>query len=462
MKKLSLSILAVLFVFTAIAQKKGAVETEPWNNTAYMVQQYQQGAKGTISLTVYTRGKDMGEIAQKAKQVGLFHAIFMEIPGDGANIPALAAMHPEGSSGYQDDVEWWNSFLTGAGMRYVTNASLDSKKPAGKYEKKILQANHVVTINVKGLLEELKRENKIKVVDLGFKPAILIVPGDQWMRANGFVTTKDNQGVEEEIFSYKKAITHPDISTVMKACQNIYGGPAGVFEIKDIKANLDAIKMEEAKNNARNDANKESELDIFGRVLQADLWLKINLKESKNANGYNFEITMEGIDPYTKTVALPGYPVTKTSKINDPDRARLNAVEGAASEFKSMIMKHFQNVKEKGIQGFITFAISEEVDPDFNEYVDYKGKEYPFKKVLDNMVKVNSNDRQTDGSPSPTNRKYKVFIPLLTEDDFGEIERNNFELFADRIIAQLRSLGFGAKAEAEGMGTVTVILTEEL
>jgi hypothetical protein len=58
--------------------------------------------------------------------------------------------------------------------------------------------------------------------------------------------------------------------------------------------------MEEAKNNARNDANKESELDIFGRVLQADLWLKINLKETKNANGYNFEITMEGIDPYTK------------------------------------------------------------------------------------------------------------------------------------------------------------------
>jgi hypothetical protein len=77
-------------------------------------------------------------------------------------------------------------------------------------------------------------------------------------------------------------------------------------------------------------------------------------------------------------------------------------------------------------------------------------------------LQQNSNDRQTDGSPSPTNRKYKVFIPLLTEDDFGEIERNNFELFADRIIAQLRSLGFGAKAEAEGMGTVTVILTEEL
>jgi hypothetical protein len=52
------------------------------------------------------------------------------------------------------------------------------------------------------------------------------------MRANGFVTTKDNQGVEEEIFSYKKAITHPDISTVMKACQNIYGGPAGVLKLK--------------------------------------------------------------------------------------------------------------------------------------------------------------------------------------------------------------------------------------
>jgi hypothetical protein len=127
MKKLGLSILAVILVVTAMAQK-GAVETEPWNNTAYMVQQYQQGAKGTISLTVYTRGKDMNEIAQKAKQVGLFHSIFMEIPGDGGNIPALAAMHPEGSSGYQDDVEWWTSFLTGAGMRYVTGASIDSKK----------------------------------------------------------------------------------------------------------------------------------------------------------------------------------------------------------------------------------------------------------------------------------------------------------------------------------------------
>jgi hypothetical protein len=461
MKKLGLSILAVILVVTAMAQK-GAVETEPWNNTAYMVQQYQQGAKGTISLTVYTRGKDMNEIAQKAKQVGLFHSIFMEIPGDGGNIPALAAMHPEGSSGYQDDVEWWTSFLTGAGMRYVTGASIDSKKPAGKFEKKILQANHIITINVKGLLEELKRENKIKIVDLGFKPAILVVPGDGWMRANGFVTTKDEQGNEVEIFDYKKSITHPDISSVMKACQNIYGGPAGVFEIKDLKANLDAIKMAEAKNNARNDESKESALDIFGRVLQADLWLKIDLKESKNANGYNFEITMEGIDPYTSNVALPGYPVTKTSKINDPDRARLNAVEGAASEFKSMIMKHFQNVKEKGIQGTVTFQISEEVDADFDSDVEFEDEELEFNEVLDIITRNYAESRSPDGSPTATSRNYKVTIPLLFKNRYDEMEKNNFEQYARKVKKDIKKLGFKCKSEPEGMGRVNIRLTEEL
>jgi hypothetical protein len=445
-----------------MAQKKGAVEKEPWNNTAYMVEQYQQGAKGTVSLTVYTRGRDMDELAQKAKQVALFHTIFMGIPGDGANIPALFAMHPEGISGYQDDVEWWTSFLTGAGMRYITSVKIDNKRPGGKFEKKVIEGNHVLSINVKGLLDALKNENKIKVVDLGFKPAIFIIPGDQWMRTNGFVEIKDEQGVDVEIFDYKNAITHNDISSVMKACQNIYGGPSGAFEIKDMKANLDAIKMAEAKNNARNDESKESALDIFGRVLQADLWLKINLKESKNANGYNFEVTMEGIDPYTANVALPGYPVTKTSKINDPDRARLNAVEGAASEFKAQIMKHFKNVKEKGIQGTVTFEISEEVDANFDSDIEFEDEELEFNEVLDILTRKFAEQREATGSPTSTSRSYKVTIPLLFKNRYDEMEKNNFEQYSRKIKKAVKKLGFKCKSEPEGMGKVNIRLTEEL
>lgn len=468
MKKTFILLLPVMFIISAFAGKDPYPDPKPWSNGDFEVVQYQQGARGTVNLLVKTIGPDITSCEIKAKQRAVYSVIFKETPGDGANIPPLTSMHSEGEQGYQDDVEWWDNFFVNNAKSYVTQSGPNTNPPkiSGNHPtlKKTMICYHRIVVDITSLEKFLLNENKIKALaDFGFKPTVLIVPGDAWMEKNNYVAKKMSKGVEKQIFDYKNAIKDDGINTVLAACANIYGGPSGAFVVADIKSKLDLIAREEQKNAARNDMRQESDMDIFARCLQADIWIKIDLKESKSTDGYKFTITTEGIDPYTQTKPLPGYPVDKYSKINDPDKARLNAVQGAANEFKSKVFQHFTNVVEKGITGQLNFALSEDIDINFESYVEYEDDEYKFKEVLDAFVQRSSNSREVNGSATETMRGYTVTIPFKVENKLsGTIEKNTFESLANKVEKDLRKMGYLAKAEVMGMGRVEVTITEEL
>jgi len=310
--------LIIIFLFilggNAFSQKKGE-KVEPWLDN-YDRMPFQQAKDGSILIQIKNTGTDVNDCIEKAKQQAVYAVIFTGY-AEGNNIPAAAAISPNGASLYNEKLDFFKEFFTNTTLyrSYVPKAMLDPKNPVSEVGKKMIEAYVIVTIEINRLRKDLESQNIIKALsDFGFTPTVFVVPSDEWMNKNGYVTKKDNQGTIDEIYDYPRAIIDPKISKALSAIESKFNKPKGPFTIVDMKGKLDQIKLEEAKNNARTNAKKESSLDIFARVLKADLWVKVDLDDKpKNGMESQMLVTLTGIDPYTNNKVITGTTIQKNN-----------------------------------------------------------------------------------------------------------------------------------------------------
>ena len=339
--------LIIIFLFilggNAFSQKKGE-KVEPWLDN-YDRMPFQQAKDGSILIQIKNTGTDVNDCIEKAKQQAVYAVIFTGY-AEGNNIPAAAAISPNGASLYNEKLDFFKEFFTNTTLyrSYVPKAMLDPKNPVSEVGKKMIEAYVIVTIEINRLRKDLESQNIIKALsDFGFTPSVFLVPSDEWMNKNGYVTKKDNQGTIDEIYDYPRAIIDPKISKALSAIESKYNKPKGPFKISDMKSKLDQIKLEEAKNNARSKAKQESSLDIFARVLAADLWVKVDLDDKpKNGMESQMLVTLTGIDPYTNNKVITGTTIQKTTHGDDQFQLMMNSINGASDELRTLIFGYFQ------------------------------------------------------------------------------------------------------------------------
>jgi hypothetical protein len=323
----------------------------------------------------------------------------------------------------------------------------------------MIEAYVIVTIEINRLRKDLESQNIIKALsDFGFTPTVFVVPSDEWMNKNGYVTKKDNQGTIDEIYDYPRAILDPKISKALSAIESKFNKPKGPFTIVDMKGKLDQIKLEEAKNNARTNAKKESSLDIFARVLKADLWVKVDLDDKpKNGMESQLLVTLTGIDPFTNNKVITGTTIQKTTHGDDQFQLMMNSINGASDELRTLIFGYFQEKVITGLDGTLTLSISENTDFDFDTPFTQNGEEKALNRIIAKIVKKYANDR-LETSGTETTREFSVKIPLFFEED-GEKEKNTFTYYANKIVDELMKIGITSKVEPSGLGRVEIFIT---
>jgi hypothetical protein len=455
-------LLAILFVMPVFAQKDGEAAKDPWFED-FTRAPFQQGKDGSILLEIKNTGTDVTQCITKAKQQAVFAVIFTGYT-EANNTPSAPAISPTDVALYHEKIDFFKEFLTNTSQygTFVPKADINPNKPVSKIDKKTVEANIIVTVEIDRLRKSLEAQGIIKsIVAFGFKPSVLIVPSDEWMTNYGYVTKKDNQGITEDVYDYPNAIKDERISKAIMALANKFGGPTGAFDIQDMKAKLDDIKLEEQKNNARDASKKESTMDLFARVLAADLWIKIDFTENALQGGLTtqFIITLSATDPYTGQNAIPGKNIEKTSVGDNKFQLMTSAMNGAAEEFRPQIFAHFKKQVEKGLQGRLTVSLLSEVTFNFDTEYEYKGNEMELNRILSSIVKKNSLSATEDGSQTETTRRYMVYIPLERKDEEGDVSKNNFKDFAYQVTAQLKKLGMTYKVESSGLGKVEIIIT---
>jgi hypothetical protein len=323
----------------------------------------------------------------------------------------------------------------------------------------MIEAYVIVTIEINRLRKDLESQNIIKALsDFGFTPSVFLVPSDEWMNKNGYVTKKDNQGTIDEIYDYPRAILDPKISKALSAIESKYNKPKGPFKISDMKSKLDQIKLEEAKNNARSKAKQESSLDIFARVLAADLWVKVDLDDKpKNGMESQMLVTLTGIDPYTNNKVITGTTIQKTTHGDDQFQLMMNSINGASDELRTLIFGYFQEKVTTGIEGTLTVSLSENADFNFDSPFTQNGEEKELNRIIAKIVKKFANERE-ETIATETTRVFTAKIPLFFEED-GEKEKNTFKYFAEKIVDELKKIGITSTIEPSGLGRVEIFIT---
>jgi len=446
MKKSIIAIIILLVSVNIYSQKKGE-SVEPWFDN-FERTPFQQAKDGTLLIRITNKGSNVDDCIEKAKQQAVYALIFKGYIGAN-NIPDAAAISPDGESLYNEKIDFFKEFFTNTSLyrSYVPKTDLDPKNPVSEIDRKTVEATIIVTVEVNRLRSDLEKQKIIKsLADFGFTPKVIIVPGDEWMKNHPqYINIIPNTNPVVKAYNYSDAILDKDISQALASIRSKYNKPTGPFVVVDIASKKAALIKEEATNNARAKAKQESNLDLFARVVSADLWVKVEIDDSKP--GQNI-VTLSGIDPYTNNVALSGTPLQKTTHSDDTFQLMMNSINGASDEMRTKIFGYFKGISEEGLGGEILISILEGADFDFNTEIPLNESSSPLNVRLKSIIKKYSMPDKVEesGDQTETRLLYSVKIPLFAkvvdEDDQAELEFHDSE---ESSAAGKSSSGTGAK-----------------
>ncbi|MEJ6735479.1 MAG: DUF6175 family protein [Flavobacteriales bacterium] len=442
--------------------KKGEEGANVWEENFSAESHGQHPDAGTVSIDITNQGADLNDCISKAKQQALYVAIFKGYAKSAAG-PASAPLAEK--QVYNQNLDFFNKYLSSnmEGLSFVNSATTNTRKPGAKISKKVIQMTITVEITKAALQKDLESQGIIKgVADLGFKPEVLVVPGNVYMKKLGFVKKIDNQGMPQTVYNYTDAVNDEFFNSLNGFVSAKFDD---AFYMADFQSKLDAINAENQKNNMRQDGLKESEFDILARVVSAELWIKLDIKEEMVSGGQEmqFTITMNALDPLTNTKVINGLPQTIKTAGDNKMQLLENTINAVADEFRPRVLKYFTERETTGMKGKIVFQISEELEVNFDTEIEVGGgKEVAFKRVISSFVGKNSISSKAAGAQTSTRLVFDVWIPTRTIDwDDSEIS-NSFDVFGADVKGKVKKFGYKATTDAEGLGKVIVTFTEEL
>ena len=134
------------------------------------------------------------------------------------------------------------------------------------------------------------------------KPEIMVMPSDVWCNEKGYMTTFDNQGVQEQIPDYKKAVkTDKELTNVISKLGALMADRG--FPLKDLSATITGIEQREAEERLVTSKSgstiAESLLDKIRRVAKADIILSVDWTVNQSGPKRSITYNLQALDAYT-------------------------------------------------------------------------------------------------------------------------------------------------------------------
>jgi hypothetical protein len=440
----------------------GQLITPAWEEEYQFEAVADQADGGSVSIDITNKGIDINDCIQKAKAQALFTLLFKGYPktNNASASVALADM-----SVYSQNIDFFKGYLISntGGLAYINKAQTNMSKPSSKLDKKTLQSTTTVYVMKTKLREDLEKQGYIKSVgslseSLGFMPTILIVPSDKWMTSKGFVQKVETDLGTQYLYDYQNAITSNSMATY-GSIENFLRNPLSKgFEVKsfsDIMTQIASAKVENIQRKV-----EESEFDVMARTANAQIWIKVDLVESKISNGTEtqYTLTLFGVDPLLARNVINGNPQTIVTSGDNYMRLLETTVNTAIDNFIPEIINYY-NVREKnGFEGEIEFRIIEGSEINFSSDLG----EGILAEYVDDFVGKNANKSSSIGSSTSTLRSYKVSIPTKrTNPRTGKIEGNDMEKYGRAVVKDLSNNGINGEVRRLGLGKVVIYLTKQ-
>ncbi len=134
------------------------------------------------------------------------------------------------------------------------------------------------------------------------KPTLMVVPSDNWCKQNGYMLTFDNQGTQEELPDYKKAVQGSSDLLLVTAKISQLMADRG-FPCKLLEQELKKLSAESAENamltSKQGGSVAESPIDMLNKTAKADIVIQVTWTVNVTGPKKSITFVLQGIDPYT-------------------------------------------------------------------------------------------------------------------------------------------------------------------
>ena len=294
------------------------------------------------------------------------------------------------------------------------------------------------------------------------KPSLMVVPSDVWCNEHGYTMKFDNQGTEEVIPDYKKAVlSNRDLMTVISKI-NILMADRG-FPLQDLSQTVKSIQNTQTENSVLRTKTSGSKLlenpvDQLRRRAKADIILEIDWGVNETGPKRSITYNLRGLDAYTNN-QVAGAEGTGTPSLSAELPVLLEeAVQNNMDNFATQLQAHFDDMMTNGREVAIELQV-----PDNGSGLDFE-KEYGGKElteILDDWMAENTVQHRFNKSDASENRILfdQVRIPLY--------KANGMAMDADAFARQLRNFlaaapySINCKVVNRGLGNCLIIIGEK-
>lgn len=294
------------------------------------------------------------------------------------------------------------------------------------------------------------------------KPQIMVVPSDVWCNAKGYVQTYDNQGLEEQIPDYGKAVkTDKELSNMIGKISNMMADRG--FPLVDLSATISSIERRQAEDelisSRQGAAIAESPLDQLRRTARADIILSLDWTVNENGPKRSVTYNLQGIDSYTNKI-IAGVQGTGNPSLTAETAVLLEeAVVSNMDNFTARLQDYFDDLFANGREVAVTVRVFENsagIDLD-SEYDDG----YLLSEIIDEWMADNTVNSRFGKSDATENyiAYNQVRIPLYNEKG----RAMDTEMFVRNLARYLRQEPYNipSKVVMRGLGEAILILGDK-
>ena len=179
------------------------------------------------------------------------------------------------------------------------------------------------------------------------KPKLMVVPSDAWCKQHNFTKTFDNQGTEEVIPDYQKALsTDKDLNNVISKI-NILMADRG-FPLQDMQQSLKSINNISAEDRLLTSRTSgatiaESPLDRLRRTAKADILLEVDWTISEVGPKKTVTYNLKGLDAYSNKQVAGAQGTGAPSFSAEVPVLLAEAVQDNMDNYTAQLQAHFDD-----------------------------------------------------------------------------------------------------------------------
>lgn len=294
------------------------------------------------------------------------------------------------------------------------------------------------------------------------KPKLMVVPSDAWCNEHGYIQMFDNQGTQEKIPDYRKALqTDKQLNNVISKI-NILMADRG-FPLQDMQQSVKSIQGITAEDRlivskTSGAAIKESPIDRLRRTAKADIILEIDWTVNQTGPKQSVTYNLRGLDAYSNKQVAGAQGTGTPSFSADLPTLLEEAVLNNMDNFTAQLQNHFDDLQENGREVVVDVRVFDNgTGTDFE--TEYDG--YELSEIIENWMADNTVKHRFSKSEATEN--YILFdqvrIPLYKNNGIPQ----DTEGFTRELMRFLRAAPYNlpCKILNRGLGRCLLIIGEK-